>query len=924
MGRYSKQNTFIYPKGNNLKIQPLLTKWIQPKPALILLSIFLTAVCAVPVHLLTAAGNKEIGSGTNHALIVGISNYAQWPDLASPEKDAQRIADTLIQKYNFSKANITLLTDKTKEKPSLINILTAIEGYISTLKQDDNLLIFFSGQSFEDDEGETYWIPIDGKKTSKLTWLKHSTIISEYLGSKEFKAKSLLILADSHFSSKLIRSRSISLSPYDLRYPEKILEKASNRSREVIAFGDKHWPGSDNTNGYGLFTYYTNKALSENELEIIDFENLIFEETIMLPMQKIAGARLLRGRLRKTKMDSGGQFIVAKLEPAVLVDVIDSSLSPEKGYPGDPFTVTAQTSTSASEVLITINNKKYRMQGSGSTWKYTATFSTPGTTAFSIAALNRNDQSGKLLPGKIIAIKKRAEPVNLISASVTPARGGFGGDTFAFKAATDRPARKVTLQIGDKLYTMKGSGTAWKLDQAVDQIGTIPFTALATNEDGVQGKDTRGSLQTKVGPANILAVTASPKTGFAGEEYLLKAKTDRPAKSVSVEIDGQNFKMEGSGKLWQLKKTIDDIGPKSFTATAINLEGLSGKSGQGSLTAKKSPLPIPNILSVDAAVVSPGKGYPGDRYAIQAKTSSTSEQVFLEIGGQQFAMQGSDKAWSYTAQATLLGENPYRISAKNKDDVQGKAWEGILTTTKKPAEAVNVLSAAVDPKKGRLARKFKFTAQTDRPAKSVSIVIGGERIRMTGSGTKWSLQRKLDKPGTLNVTLVAVNEDNVEGRTQGLQVTAYKRRYAYNRADGTVTDLLNKVKKPRFKDNGDTTFTDLMTGLVWMGEPKQIAVNFNDAEEYCSDLKVGAQSGWRLPTLREWKQLVDKKQQNPALPPANPFENIITHVGYWSKSRHKFGPQYVYQMSLWYGKPNHLKKDATAVVWPVRYALEQE
>jgi hypothetical protein len=907
-----------------LKLQFLPINRLQSKTTLILLLFFLTAVCTIPVHLLTAAGPEKVGSGTNHALIVGINNYAQWPVLKSPVKDAHRIADTLAQKYNFSKSNITLLTDKTEEKPTLINILTAIEGYVSTLREDDNLLIFFSGQSFEDDKGETYWIPIDGKKTSRLTWLKHSTIISEYLGSRNFKAKSLLVLADSHFSQKLVRSRSISLTPYDLRYPEKILEKAANRSREVIAFGDQHWPGSDSTDGFGLFAYYTNKALVENELEIIDFENLIFDENILLPIQKIAGARIIRGRLRKTKMDSGGQFVLAKLEPAVLIDVLASSVSPEKGYPGDPFTVTAQTSTATSEVYIEINNKKHRMQGSGSQWEFNGTFASPGTTAFSIAAINRNDQAGKRFPGKITSIKKRAEAANIIVASVSPATGGFSGDTFAFKATTDRPASKVAIRIKADLYSMKGSGTKWKLDRVVDHIGAIPFTIIATNEDGVQGKTGQGTLQTKTGTANILAVTASPKTGFAGEEFLLKAKTDRAAKSVSLEIDGKVFQMQGSGKSWQLKKTIPDIGKKRFTVTATNPDGITGKSGQGSLTAKKSPLPIPDILSVDVAVVSPGKGYPGDRFSIQARTSSPPDRVFLEIGGKQHAMQGSNNTWSYIARADLLGNNPYRIGAKNKDDVQGKSWEGIVTTIKKPAEIVNVLSAVVSPKKGRLSKKFKFTAQTDRPAKSVAIVIGDERFRMTGSGTKWSLQKKLEQEGSLNVTLVALNEDNIEGRAQGLQVTTFKRRYKYNREDGTVTDLLSKEKKPRFKDNGDDTFTDLMTGLVWLEQPKQIAVNFKNAVEYCSALKINGKTGWRLPTLREWKQLVDRKQQNPALPPGNPFGNVITHVGYWSKSRHKFGPQYVYQMSLWYGKPNHLKKDANAIVWPVRYALEQE
>lgn len=907
-----------------MNLQSLIINRLRSKTARILLWVLLAVACTIPVSLLTAAGTEKVGSGTNHALIVGINGYTQWPALKSPVRDAHRIADTLTKKYNFSRANITLLTDKTQEKPTLINILTAIEKYMETLKENDNLLIFFAGQSFEDEDGETYWIPIDGKKSSKLTWLKHSTIISDYLGSDAFKAKSLLILADSLFSSKLVRPRSNSLTPYDLRYPEKILEKASRRSREVIAFGEPHWPGSDNTDHLGLFTYYIDKALSENQLEIIDFENLIFDENIMMPLEKIAGVRVIQGRLRSTKMDAGGQFIIAKLEPAVLIDVVESTVLPEKGYPGNPFTVTARTSSAASEVFININNKKQRMQGSGSQWSYTGTFTKPGATTFSIAAVNRNDQSGKLFSGKLTAIKKRAESVNVVTASVSPATGGLGGDTFTFEAKTDRPAQNVAVRIGEARYSMTGSGSTWKLDKVVDTIGSVPFTVIATNSDGVQGKTRKGTLRTKAGPANILTATASPQTGYAGEEFLLKAQTDRPAKSVSLKIDGQVFQMQGAGKTWQLKKSIPDIGKKSFTVTAINPAGIAGKSGRGTLTAKKSPLPIPDVLAVDVAVVAPGKGYPGDRFTIRAKTSAPSDRVLLEIGGKQYAMQGSKTNWTYVARVDQLGKNPYRVSARNRDDAQGKSWTGVLATIKKPAEIVNILSAEVDPKKGQLSRKFKFTAKTDRPAKAVALVIGERRFRMAGSGTQWSLQRNLEKVGTLDVSLFALNEDNVAGRATGLTVTTLKRRYTYNRQDGTVTDLFSQENKPRFKDNGDATFTDLMTGLVWMEQPKQIALPYDEAVAYCSSLDVGGKTGWRLPTLREWEQLVDKKHQNPALPPGNPFENVITHVGYWSKSRHKFGPKYVYQMSLWYGKPNYLKKDANAIVWPVRYALGQD
>ena len=279
------------------------------KTLTIAFSILLFIFCAPLIHHGITAGSPSVG--TNHALLIGISGYANWPKLQSPVLDAESISRTLIEKYNFKKSNVTLLTDGTPEKPTLVNILTYLDRYSSTLTPNDNLLIFFSGHSTEDDQGDSYWIPIDGKKNSKLTWLSHSAITEDVFNSENFKVKNLCIITDSLFSSKLMRKRSISLTPYDLRYAEKIAEMSVRNSRQVISFGDKHWPGSPKTDGMGLFAYYIHKALLENPLEVIDFENLIFEENILFPIIKVAGTRLVRGRL-KTEMDGGGQFVVKK------------------------------------------------------------------------------------------------------------------------------------------------------------------------------------------------------------------------------------------------------------------------------------------------------------------------------------------------------------------------------------------------------------------------------------------------------------------------------------------------------------------------------------------------------------------------------------------------------------------------------------
>ena len=812
---------------------------------------------------------------------------------------------------------ITLRTDNTKEKPDKDIILYFLDTYLKNLTENDNFLVFFSGHSEEDDEEETYWIPKDGRKNISRTWLSHTELCDEYFASEKLKAKNLCIITDSPFSTNLIKKRSISLTPFDLRYNEKIVERAARRSREVIAFGDKHWPGSKSTNGLGLFAYYISKALTDNELEIIDFENLIFDESTIFSVMKIAGTKMLRGRL-KTPLDARGQFIIARIIPAAVINVVDVQVSPSKGYPGDTFLCQAKTSAPATEVYIEIQGKKYPMVGIDTEWKYKASVDGIGKIPFKVVATNRNDVAGRPRQGQIFTIKKLAKLASVIEAEINP-KTGSQGDEFRFTATTDAPAKQVALLINDKKYTMSGSGTGWSLKKKIEYPGAIDFSVIATNEDGIDGRSRGGNVLIKAGSINVVEVKPSPETGYAGEEFMITATTNLPAKSVSLQMDGKTYAMEGSDKSWRLKKEIPDIGKKQFIVIAKNIKGATGLSKSGAILTKKSPLPIPNIAMVDVSVVSPGKGYAGDKFTIKVKTTKPSDKVFVEIEGDQHPMKGSGTQWSYLTKVDKLGDSKYMVMARNKDGVQGRSQKGVITTTKKPARSVNVLTAEVNPKKGQKGKKFAFNAITDRPAKGVTLLLGKKQYAMTGSGTRWNLNKRIDQTGDLDFSIFAKNEDGVKGVIKTAAVSIVAEQFKDN-ADGTITDLLTGEAKKRFVDNGDGTVTDILTSLMWLKTPKQIAVTWEKAEEYCRTEEHRGYSGWRLPTISEFKKLRDRKQQNPALPPGNPFSNVLTHVAYWSKSKHKFGPQYVYNMNFWYGKVNYLKKTENGIVWPVRYA----
>jgi hypothetical protein len=305
------------------------------------------------------------------------------------------------------------------------------------------------------------------------------------------------------------------------------------------------------------------------------------------------------------------------------------------------------------------------------------------------------------------------------------------------------------------------------------------------------------------------------------------------------------------------------------------------------------------------------------------KTTTPAESVYLDIEGKQYIMQGSGSVWNYLTKIDKVGTNRYRVSAKNKDGVMGKTKEGDIKTLMKPALPVNVLTVSVSPQKGLADKNFIFKAKTDRSASSVALILKNKLYDMTGSGTDWSLSKKIDDTGTIDFSVVARNKNGKEGISRTATVIVLRDRFKKN-ADGSVTDLITGKVRNRFSDNGDGTVTDLVTNLMWLKSPKRIALSWNDAVEYCRNLDYKGLSGWRLPTIGEWSKMTDPQQKNPSLPPENPFTNVVTHVGYWSKTKHKFGPKYVYQISMWTGKATHLNKEENAIVWPVRYAETTE
>ncbi|OAD23012.1 peptidase C14, caspase catalytic subunit p20 [Candidatus Thiomargarita nelsonii] len=144
---------------------------------------------------------------------------------------------------------------------------------------------------------------------------------------------------------------------------------------------------------------------------------------------------------------------------------------------------------------------------------------------------------------------------------------------------------------------------------------------------------------------------------------------------------------------------------------------------------------------------------------------------------------------------------------------------------------------------------------------------------------------------------------------------------------------VSKPSSSRYRDNGDGTVTDNRTGLIWMKNAscygglrwKEVMQWVAKLEHGQCGLRDGSRAGmWRLPTIDEWKAMVDKRYKNPALSNAagtghweegDAFSDVPTgRARYCSSSKYS-------SSSMWYmdiNSGNVNKSRYLLDVWAVR------
>lgn len=220
-----------------------------------------------------ASLKDKIQFGNYHALVIGNNKYAgDLPVLETAERDARAIADVLQSDYGF---DVDLLVNAGHDE-----IVNALETKSSEMREDDNLLIYYAGHGFYDEDVDIgYWLPIDANLDTKGNWIRNSTITDSI---KSMQAKHVMLVADSCFSGTLLRS-------VDVQRSGRFYEQMASRSARLVMTSGGVEPVMDGGgDGHSVFARSFLNKLESGE-EIIDGTSLFqaIREPVILGSEQV-------------------------------------------------------------------------------------------------------------------------------------------------------------------------------------------------------------------------------------------------------------------------------------------------------------------------------------------------------------------------------------------------------------------------------------------------------------------------------------------------------------------------------------------------------------------------------------------------------------------------------------------------------------
>jgi hypothetical protein len=250
----------------------------------------------IETPIIPVSNTEMTQGGKYYALIIGIEDYqdATIPDLEEPVRDASSLSNILNTKYTFEKENIRLL-----KNPTRYQVFQALEALSKKVKESDNLLIFYAGHGYWDEQRrQGYWFPSDGKRTDRSSWITNADL-KEYIST--IPSKHTLLITDACFAGSIFKSRSIvSSASMAVKQLYELPSRKAMTSGSLKEVPDK-----------SVFIEYLVKRLSQNAEKFLSAEQLFSSFRTAVINNSANGQVPQYGEIKEAG-DEGGDFIFIK------------------------------------------------------------------------------------------------------------------------------------------------------------------------------------------------------------------------------------------------------------------------------------------------------------------------------------------------------------------------------------------------------------------------------------------------------------------------------------------------------------------------------------------------------------------------------------------------------------------------------------
>ena len=167
---------------------------------------------------------KSVQVGEYYGLVIGIDEYTgEWPQLKNAVNDAKGVAEILSSKYTFQYIKTLYNKDATRD-----NILKEFEWLLQNVKENDNVLIYYSGHGeYIQNMDKGFWVPVDASSKSISKYISNEDIRSFLSG---INSKHTLLVTDACFSGDIFRGKTLTI-PYEnsTKYYQKCIRLTAER-----------------------------------------------------------------------------------------------------------------------------------------------------------------------------------------------------------------------------------------------------------------------------------------------------------------------------------------------------------------------------------------------------------------------------------------------------------------------------------------------------------------------------------------------------------------------------------------------------------------------------------------------------------------------------------------------------------------------